>query len=470
MKIRTLVGILLAVTAVVLVSFLVQQNRDLLAQRLTLGESTTMSLSMALVVVFLLGLLPPVIVLVVQHLQQELEARRERRLKREAESRQGSFRRALDYKADGQWGKAAAELESVLGEKPGDFAALLHYGEVLRRRGRCAEALEVHRRASVLYPQSVAVLYEMAEDYSQLGDEEVSREIRNRILRDFSGIGLEVHRRRRNRAMAEGDWREAARMQDAIDATLPENGNEEELRREEGVRMGLAYQRGLHHLEEERIEEAKEIFRDLLGEEPRFIPASIMLGEAALMEDASDAALSEWRRGFDNTGSPVFLQRIEDHFIERAQPARAIETLHEILAGAENDLLPRFYLGRLYYRLEMLDEALRELSSIGDRVGSSPTYHLLLARIRQRRGDFDLAVEAYMEAMQQAGLTSTEYTCEICGASLGEWRARCDACGSWNSLELDFEEERLSPAELGVRERPVWTAVEEPENEDQDKV
>lgn len=461
MRIRTVVGILFALAAVVLVSFLSQYNREILGQRFALGEWTSVSLATVLVVTFLVGLLPPVTLLVVQHLKRELAERRERRMSRQEESRHGSFRRALDYKVDGQWGKAAAELESVLADKPEDFAALLAYGEVLRCQGRVTEALEVHRRASVLYPQSVALLYQMADDYAEAGDEEVSREIRNRILRDFPGVGLAVQRRRRNQAIAEGAWREAARLQDSIEATLRENEAERELERERGIRLGLDYQRGLARLEDDRVAEAEEIFRRLLEEEPRFIPASIMLGEAALAGGSDDAALGEWRRGYDLTGSPVFLQRIEDHFIERAEPARAIETLHRIIDSAENDLLPHFYLGRLYYRLEMLDEAQRILASIADRVATSPTYHLLMARIHQRRGELGRAVETYLEALEQAGLLSTEYRCEVCGADYRDWRDRCESCGAWNSVDLDFEEESLTPAELGIRERPVWSVVEE---------
>lgn len=467
MRIRTVVGILSALVAVVLVSFLTHHNKEILTQRFALGEWTSVSLATVLVVVFLLGLLPPVTLLVVQHLKQELAQRRERRMSREEKSRHGSFRRAVDFKIDGQWGKAAAELEAVLAEKPEDFGALLAYGEVLRCQGRAAEALEVHRRASVLYPQSVALLYQMADDYSEIGEEEVSREIRNRIVRDFTGVGLAVQRRRRNRAMAAGEWREAARLQDSIEATLAENEAERELERERGVRRGLDYQRGLERLEEDRLPEARDIFRRLLEAEPRFIPASIMLGEAALLEGTYDTALDEWRRGYETTGSPVFLQRIEDHFIERAEPARAIETLHQIIDGADNDLLPRFYLGRLYYRLEMLDEAQRVLAAIGDRVASSPTYHLLLARIHERRGELGRAVEAYLEALEQAGLTFTEYRCEVCGAEYGDWQDRCESCGAWNAVDLDFEEESLTPAELGIRERPVWAVAAAEESDEE---
>lgn len=466
MKLRTLFGVLLALVAVVLVGLLVQHNGDALGQRLTLGDSLSISLAAALVGVFLLGLLPPVTVLVVQRLQQELQARRERRLSREADSRQVSFRRALDYKADGQWGKAALEFQSLLGEKPEDFAALLHFGEVLRRQGRAPEALDVHRKASVLYPQSVALLYELAEDYASLGEEQVSREIRNRILRDFSGVGLGVQRHRRTRAIAAGAWHEADRLQESIDAILVENGADAELGRERLVRLGLTYQRGVRRLEEERFEEADEIFRDLLDREPRFIPAAIMAGESALLQGSAEAALADWIRSYEATGSPVFLQRIEDHFIESAQPERAIETLHQLIARADNDLLPRFYLGRLYFRLEMLDEAQRQLLSIGDRVGSSPTYHLLLARIYQRRGNLQRAVKSYITAIKQGGLADAEYGCASCGSSFGAWNDRCEVCGAWNSLDLGFEEERLSAAELGVLERPVWTAVDDSEDED----
>jgi tetratricopeptide (TPR) repeat protein len=143
----------------------------------------------------------------------------------------------------------------------------------------------------------------------------------------------------------------------------------------------------------------------------------------------------------------------------------AIQTLHELIATADNDLLPRFYLGRLYYRLEMLDEALRQLSSIAERVAVSPTFHKLLARIHERRGNLQRAAQSYMAALEQAGLASTEYACTACGEGHAAWSDRCEQCGAWSSLELAFEEERLTAAELGVRERPVWTVVEDGDDE-----
>ena len=465
MRLRTFVGILVGILVVVAASYLSQQNVELLTERFAITAERSIPLYGALLIAFLLGFLPVVTVLLVKTLRGDLALRRERRLSREAKSRRGSFRRAVDFWTDGQWGRASGELASLQAEQPEEFATLLLHGEVLRRQGKGQEALEVHRRASVLYPHSVAVLYQLAADYDDLGEQEVARQIRDRVLRDYPGVGLQVLRRRRDSALSAGDWRVASQHQEKIQALLGDGADADAdadgVERERGVRRGLAYQQAVSLLEARRVDEARGLLRRLLEEEPQFVPAAIMLGEAAAVEGDDAGALAEWRAGFSSTGSPVFLQRIEDHFIESERPLEAIDTLHEVIAEADNDLLPRFFLGRLYVRLEMHDEALRALDGLGERIRSSPTYHLLLARIHQRRGDMERATEAYQASVKEAGITTGEYVCRLCRAEFSSWQDRCDRCGSWNSIEFDFEEEKFSAEEMGGRSRPLWAVYTE---------
>ncbi len=463
MRVRTFIALLLAVAVVLAASYLTHHNIELLSRPFAVTPDFSVPVFVLLLVVFLLGFLPTAGVLLVQRLQRDLALRRERRRHREERSLAATFRRAVDFQTDGQWGKAADELELAAAEQPEDFSTLLRYGEVLRNRGRVAEALEVHRRAAVLYPTSVALLYQLAEDYEANGEEKVAHEIRDRAARDFPGFGLHALRRRRNQALAVRDWREAARLHERIEALLTEGGDAAELERENGVKMGLTYQRALELLEKEQAEEAAAVLRGILEQEPRFIPAAIMLGEAELLREREAEAVVEWRRGYETTGSPVLLQRIEDHYIEREQPVAAIETLHSLIAGAANDLLPRFFLGRLYHRLEMHQEALNTLEGLRDRIRFSPTFHFVLARIHQRRGELGKAVAAYLACVEQAGVAAAEYRCRTCRAGYQDWQDRCDTCGSWNSVELDFEEEKLSAEELGVRPAPVWAV---PDDED----
>ncbi len=460
MRLRTFVGILVALLVVVAVSYLSHLNVELLSERFEITTGRSIPLYGVVLAVFLLGFLPVVTVLLVKTLKGDLALRRERRLSREAKSRGGSFRRAVDYQADGQWSRASSELSALLAEQPEAFAALLRHGEVLRHQGKVQEALEVHRRASVLYPHSVAVLYQLADDYEVLGEVEVARQIRDRVLRDYPGVGLRVLRRRRNTALGAGDWKAASQLQEKIQTLLSDDEEAAGVERQNGVRLGLAYQEAVSMLEARRVEEASEILRRLIEQEPRFVPAAIMLGEAAALAGDDAKAVAEWRAGFQRTGSPVFLQRIEDFFIESERPIEAIETLHGLITSAADDLLPRFFLGRLYHRLEMHDKALKALDGLGDRIQGSPAYHLLLARIHQRRGDVGLAVDSYLASVQEAGIAAAEYACRICNTRFSSWQDRCELCGSWNSVEFDFEVEAAA-GELGARSRPLWAVYSE---------
>ncbi len=460
MRVRTFLGILLSLVVVVAAAILAHLNFELLRTPFQLTQQTAVPFYALLLGVFLTAFLPTATLLLVQSVRRDLTLRKERRASREAESLDRAFRRGVDAESDGQWAKANEEFAVVVQGRPESFEARLRQGRALRSLGRHAEAIEVHRHASVLYPQNVALLYELAQDYEASDRSDVAQELTNRIAREFPELSLRVLRQRRQRAMENRAWSEASSSQEKIEHLLgPQSVTE---RGEERTRLGLAYERGVLLLEEDQVAEATAVFKSLLEREPRFIPASIMLGEAALVEDREEEALAAWLSGYASTGSPVFLQRIEDFCIDGTEPERAIENLWTLIGRSENAVLPRFFLGRLYYRLAMYPEALKVLESIRDEVASSPTYHFLLARIHERMGDLRKALAEYQEAAKEAGVPDTEYRCRVCQTSYPDWRGRCDHCGSWNSVELDFEEERVSAEEMGVRPAPVWGGYGEP--------
>ncbi|MGH9465128.1 MAG: tetratricopeptide repeat protein [Thermoanaerobaculia bacterium] len=460
MKVRTFAAILFALAAVVAVSYLSTQNSELLTRPFALGSSASVPLYAALILVFLAGFLPAVSVLLVQTLHRDLAARRERRREREAQSLRGSFRRAVDLQVDGQWGRAAAELEAVQAEQPEDFGTLLRYGQVLRSQGRLDEALEAHRRAAVLYPQSTAVLYELALDYAERGEHEVASQIWDRVVRDFPGMGLAVLRRRRSEAVEGEDWPAAARLEERFEALAAEGGAVPDPA-ERALRRGVAYESAVALLDAGRAAEARSLCDELLAEDPGFRPALLLLGEAALVDGDEGQAVALWRQGFVATGSPAFLQRIEDHYLEREDPLSAIETLHEVIARATDDLLPRYLLGRLYTRLEMHGEALRLLDELDERIGDSPAYYRLLGRLHERRGEMGRAVAALRASLRASGAATAEWVCSLCEARSEHWVDRCALCGEWGTVDLDVPiEETGGPATH--RLQPVRDAEGEP--------
>lgn len=456
MRVQTFVGILLALIGSIAVAYLSQHNSELIRQPFQVTETWSVPVYVVLLATFLAGFLPVVSVLMVRTLKQDLATRRQRRFEREARSVQGGYRRAVDFQEDGQWSRASEELETVLADQPEDFDTLLRSGEILRRQGKTDEALEVHRRASILYPQSVAVLYQLAEDYSAQGSPEVAREIHDRISRDFAGLGLRALHQRRDVALYHADWDTAHRIQEGMAAMQPDPAAGGSDAREEAIRRGLQFERGVEFLDSERYREAADIFEAILAVAPEFKPAHIMLGESLTVSGDPVAALSVWQQAWQITGSPIFLQRIEDHFIEREQPMEAIETLHEVISEADNDLLPRFFLGKLYARLEMHDEALRILGSIRDRVHESPTLLYLMGRLHERRGEQAQAGQAFRSSLELSRMATDLFQCSSCASRYSQWQARCDSCGEWDAIELHFDVEAVGGDEQAFLERPVW--------------
>ena len=141
--------------------------------------------------------------------------------------------------------------------------------------------------------------------------------------------------------------------------------------------------------------EAINQLRRLVKEHDSFIPAHVGLGRALREAGRESDAVNAWYDGFEVTGSPIFLIELEDHFLAREQPLAGIEALKRCISRSQKDTLPRFHLGKLYFRLEMLDDALSVLSSLEGRAEYAPSLHYLLGRIHERRQNSAEAMRAY---------------------------------------------------------------------------
>ena len=375
-------------------------------------------------------------------------------------------RRAVDFQADGQGARRRAELESLPRRQAGR----------LRRRScataRCcgswagtAEAIEVHRRAAATYPRSVGLLYQLAADYrrSRRGARS-RREIESRIVRDFPGYGLEVLRGRRAAALEPRDFGAARRSStSAITELLDESGDSAGAgARVERWPRGSSTSRACRLLEDRpRRSRRRRSSADLLAREPRFIPARIMLGEAELLEDREEVAVAAWRDGYEETGSPVFLQRIEDYFIEQEEPMRAIETLRALIAAGRQRPA-----AALLSRPALLpardarrgDEAARRRS----KSASSPRRPTIScsAAFTTAAATCARAVESYGACLRQLDSGSAEYVCRRLPRSAtatGATPARAAARGTRSSSTSKRSACRRK--QLGVLEVPVWGVV-----------
>ena len=123
----------------------------------------------------------------------------------------------------------------------------------------------------------------------------------------------------------------------------------------------------------------------------------------------------------------------------RERPGKAIEIYNQAVSWKPQDITLKFFLGKLYYRLEMIDEAFDILSSVdwGDK--ELPDVHKLLGNIYLRRGSLGLAASEFKKALGFRKQIIIPYVCSNCEHKTMEWAGRCPNCGKWNTFGVNLE-------------------------------
>ena len=454
MRIRTFFLILLVLAVSYAMAELAVKNREVLQQEMHLWGGTSPPVGVMLVVALLIGALITAVFGISREVGRMLELWRYRRDRRKTEEIEEENSRGLVAVLESREDEALGHFRAVLERDSRHFSTLLKLGEVLRSQERYTEAIEYHRKAQHLKEDDTRPLYALCEDYEAKGEMARARAVLGKIIA-INKHSVSAWRKLRSLHMKEGCWDDALEAHQRVEKySSPQDPHDAADRRVgKGIRCEIAKDR----IGSGRLKEAIAILRRLLKEEPRFIPAHVKLGEALGQERQDTQAVEAWHHGFEATGSPIFLTVLEEHFLERDNPLGAIEALKRCVSRVTKDTLPRFYLGKLYFRLEMLDDALLVLSSLEGRASYAPTLHYLLGRIHERRKNFGDATAEYRKVIKEMELVQLEYRCRACDNTLMEWIDRCPACGEWNSVEVNFREE-ISLEELGLSPAPVYTS------------
>lgn len=453
MKIRTFLLIALVLAGLFLSASIFVANRDVLSQQIQLWTGASVTVGLALLLCFLAGGVIVTLAKLSQEFGLMIERSRLRKATRKTEAIEEEYSRGLVAVLEGREEEALAHFRAVLERDSRHFNTLLRIGEVLRSQERHAEAIEFHRKAHHIRSEDTQPLYALVEDHEAKGDMDRARAVLGRI------IGINKHSvaawcKLRSLHIKEGNWEKALEAHERVERYSDPRDPRDAGDRRFGA--GIRYEIAAARLKAGEHREAVAVLRRLLKDDESFIPAHVKLGEALREQGQEQEAVGTWCEAFEATGSPIFLTVLEEHYLAREQPMAAIEALKRCVSRARKDIVPRFYLGKLYFRLEMLDDAFSTLASLGGRAAYAPTLHYLLGRIHERRSQYDQATAEYRKAINEKDLVQLEYRCRACGETVMEWSPRCAACGDWNSIDVDFREE-IPLEELGLAPAPIYT-------------
>jgi lipopolysaccharide biosynthesis regulator YciM len=346
-------------------------------------------------------------------------------------------------------------LRAILDRDPEHMEALLAAGTLFRESGQIPRAIELHKRANRINEDDPRPLSCLAADYEVSADNERAMAILGELVSRHPRFALEPYRRMRALCIRQGSWEKAWSLQQRIRdlekraATEGSDGAD--------YSRGIRYELALERKREGRGREAEQMLRRLVKEAPDFGPALLELGRFAATDGKETEALKLWQRGFAATGAPVFLQAVQDHHLTSEEPMKAIDILRDLARQGDHPLVCRLFLGRLYEKLEMIDQALDEFHGLEAELPGSPMVQHHLARLLDRRGKHQEASARYARLFDEWNPVMTEYRCRHCQAPAVEWRDRCESCGLWGCLAFPIKE-ILGSTDPGISQAPVYSA------------
>ncbi len=431
---RIIVSVIVIAVSVFMV-LLVEMNLDKITINITPSKTYEVSKSFF----FLLSLLIGAGVVFTGYLYRDIRRflngmKAQRDLKKQSKI-QELYTKGLNSLLAKRTPEATTYFQKVLTINSNHVDTLLRLGISQLRQKNFSEAIRLHQKALSLDSSNQEVMFSLAADYEEAKRYDDAIKMYKDILsKDQTNLTALIKLRDMYHAMNRWEDLYEAQRQLLSNALAPSDQEVEQRKL-----VGFKYEFGRSLLEIGDLERAKKLFRGVIKLDRDFIPAYLGLGEVYVEEGKPSDAGDLWEKAYKMTSSIVLLHRLEDFHLKQGEPNRAIDLYSQALSKEPQNSTLKFFLGKLYYRLEMIDEAFDILSTVdwGDR--ELPDVHKLLGNIYLRRGSLGLAATEFKKALGFRKQVLIPYVCSNCEHKTMEWTGRCQNCGKWNTFGVNLE-------------------------------
>lgn len=446
----------IAIIAFVLLSvgYVYWQNSTLMGTEVLLWDPVRVKVSTLIIGVFLLGFVLNILYTGIMELRRLV-----RGLSASAATRAGKrisirLQDARELLAHGLPGEARPVLEGLLEERGDQEAAGILLAEAVLKLGDFEGAVRFLEPRCLAHAQNVEFRYLLADALVGARNPEGAAAVLKGLAGDHPKHALRALRRLRSLHVDAGRWEDALDVHKRIATRFAAAMNQAE--RAQGA--AFLYQVGMAKVEADQFKEAATVFQQVLKDDPLFVPAYLSLGRCMILQDQEPQGIEIWLEGFRTTGEGALLQEIEDYFIQSGKPEEGLTVLRRVAATSEFTTTAKFFLGKMLYRLEILDEALVLFQEVRAQVVYSPILYFFMAKIHARRGRMEPALNEYRQLLRNLGVLKLRFECSVCGHKAGDYADRCEGCGSWNSSHFLFKENELPELHLRPETGP-WVGA-----------
>ncbi|MGQ0810435.1 MAG: tetratricopeptide repeat protein [Nitrospiraceae bacterium] len=325
--------------------------------------------------------------------------------------------------------EAVGLFEKALVLDPNRTDSLLWLGNIYRSENNFAEAIRLHQQAHRVDERNIEILLSLAKDLESAKRFEEALQALLKILK-LEPDNPTALIRKRDLLIRLEQWSDALEIQHRVlKAHLPDP----ERQAEASLLVGCMYEAGRQLLERGHPEKARRYFRGAIKKDRGFLPAYIGIGEILIREGKIKDAVEILKKVYTRTHSVIILHRLEELFLEMGEPSEIIRVYQEAIQQDPHNSVLQFYLGKLYYRLEMVDEAYDVLSTLEGPQDQLVDYHKIMANLYLRKQQMQQAVAELKKALGFKKRVLVPYLCTNCQQQWIEWAGRCRRCGSWNT-------------------------------------
>jgi lipopolysaccharide biosynthesis regulator YciM len=438
--------IFIAIIAFVLISvgYVYVQNAGVMGNEVQLWQHAQVRVSTLLIGVFLLGFVLNLLYTGIMELRRLIRGFSASAATRAGKRLSSLLREARELLAHGLPGQAREVLEGILKERSDHEAASLLLGEALLKLGDHDQAVRHLETCCLARPEHIEFRYLLAEALAASRRPDAAVAILKGLAGDHPKQALRALRKLRSLHADANRWEDALDVHKRIASRFAQAMNQAE--RAQGT--AFLYQVGMAKVEADQFKEAAQVFQQVLKEDAAFVPAYLSLGRCMILQDQEPQGIEIWLEGFRTTGEGALLQEIEDYFIQCGKPEEGLSLLRRVAATSEFTTTAKFFLGKMLYRLEILDEALVLFQEVRAQVVYSPILYFFMAKIHARRGRLDQALNEYRQLLRNLGVLKMRFECSVCGHKAPDYADRCEACASWNSNHFLFKENEMPELQL----------------------
>lgn len=356
------------------------------------------------------------------------------------------YREGVGRLLSGDLKKARALLQKALDRDGKRVDTYIAMASLCSQEGNPAEGLKLLAKAQDLDAKSREVLFKTAALQEELGKDEDAMASYQALI-DLERDNRKALRCLRDLYIRHNRWQEALEVQRQV---LKAGPGANRMAEEKEKLLFLRYEVARHAITEGDIDSAKSELKDIIRQLPEFTPARVSLGDVYSAQVRGDEAVKTWQEGYKKLGKSIFLDRLEDYYMEREDPSSLLGFFRNSVLERGEDLIFRLFYGKLCLRLEMVDEALEQLQAVESSGLESSQFHLLMAEAHRRRNRLGDAVSEYQKALGVTSRLRLGYSCESCNTVSQDWNSRCGSCGSWGTISLVDREQiqKARPLEI----------------------